>query len=197
MWLLLALLAIALIALLSRGCDKEEDIATTTPTTDTISNNNANTTPTVSNEDNWGDIDFNSPNANYDEITDKDISIRGNDRYGIYSLGENILFNVGESTITAGGEAKLKQIAASLGKRYKDGDIRIYGHTDSTGDAAQNKELAEQRAESVKSWMIKNADISDNRISIHPLGESQPIVSNATEEGRQQNRSVEIVARQR
>jgi hypothetical protein len=60
--------------------------------------------------------------------------------------------------------------------------------------AGSNKELAEQRAEAVRAWLAKNGNMSEGNISVHPVGESQPTASNATEQGRQKNRRVEIVA---
>jgi len=198
-WLLLAVVAIALVIFLSRGCNSDENAAGTTSTTDSSESGAiASTTTTSDSTTGQGDaIDFNSPRVSYEEITDADIDVRGNNSYAIYSLGENVLFDVEKSTIKPDAESKLKQIASSLTKRFADSEIRIYGHADSTGNAADNKQLSEQRAESVKNWIMRNANVTENRISLYPLGESQPVASNATEEGKQQNRSVQIVARQR
>lgn len=192
LWILLALIAIGLIYFLSKGCNHTANEAAT-GSHDTI--RSATTSTTTPQNNGWGNINFNLPNANYSEITDKDITVRGNDQYSIYGLGNNILFDVDKSTITSNGEAKLKQIAASLNQRYKDGDVRIYGHTDSTGDAAHNQQLSEQRANAVKDWLEKNANLTDDHVSVNGLGESQPVATNATESGREQNRSVQIVAR--
>lgn len=195
-WLLLAIILIGLIYFLSKGCNNAATNTAQVDTNTTQTDTNATfSSPNGYNE--WSNVDFNAPNANYSEITDKEISVRGNDQYAIYSLGENILFDIDKNNIRKDGETKLKQIATSLNQRYKDGDIRIYGHTDSTGDAAHNQQLAEERANAVKSWLQQNAGITEDHISIHPLGESQPLASNATESGRQQNRSVQIVARKR
>ncbi len=193
-WLLLAIIAIALIIFLSKGCNK-----TANGTADNSSDTSgavAATTPATGVKGSNDDIDFNAPNASYDEITDKDISVRGNNGYAIYSLGDNVLFDVDKSTIRPDAESKLKQIASSLSKRYANSDIRIYGHTDSTGDAAHNKQLSEQRAQAVKGWITKNANMKEDRITLYPEGESHPIASNATEQGKQENRSVQIVAKQ-
>lgn len=196
-WLLVAIILIALIYFLSKGCNKESTVATnTTQDTTTTQTDTAETFSSPNGYNEWSNIDFNASDANYSEITDKDISVRGNDQYAIYSLGNNILFDVDRNTIRKDGQTKLKQIAASLNQRYKDGNIRIYGRTDSTGDAAQNKQLALDRANAVKSWLQQNG-IPGDHISVHPLGESQPVSSNATESGRQQNRSVQIVAKKR
>jgi outer membrane protein OmpA-like peptidoglycan-associated protein len=139
-------------------------------------------------------VDFDAPAAVYDEITDSSISVRGNDDYTIYGLGENILFATNQNAIQAGAENQLKQISSSLEKRFKGASIAIYGNTDATGDASQNKALGEKRAESVKEWLIKNGNIESSKITVHSKGQSDPVASNKTLEGRHMNRRVEIVA---
>lgn len=194
-WILLGLGVLALLIFLARGCNNKDNTAATT-TTDSSSTNVATTTNTGNRDgDAWGNIDFNAPRVAYSEITDKNIDVRGNNNYGIYGLGENILFDEGKSTLRSSAEANLKQIAASIGQRYNGGNVRVYGHTDAVGSAGYNKELAEQRAQAVRDWLVKNGNITEGNISLHAVGESQPVASNATEEGRQQNRRVEIVAR--
>lgn len=188
-WILLILGLIALLFFLFRGCN--DDKTSTTTTTD--STTATTTSPAVST--NWDSIDFNGPAVNYDEITDTAINVRGNENYGIYGLGENILFDHGKSEIRSGAEKNLQQIVGSIDKRYKGGEVRVYGYTDATGDAASNKQLAEQRAESVRNWLVKNGKIDEARVSLHPIGEAQPAATNATSEGRQLNRRVEIVVR--
>jgi outer membrane protein OmpA-like peptidoglycan-associated protein len=208
-WILLTLGIIALLFFLLRGCDEDGTInntnVSTVPSGDTASGAHAGArsgTATHVNPDSvtakdgtWNDVDFNAPAAAYSEITDKNISVRSNNNYGIYGMGENILFNEGKSTIRQDAEKNLKQIAGSLNKRYSGSDIRVYGFTDAVGSAGYNKQLSEQRAEAVKDWLTKNASISSDKISIQPVGEAQPVASNANDEGRQQNRRVEIVAR--
>lgn len=193
-WLLLALGVIALIIFLARrGGNDDAAAAVTTP--DTLSNASGSTAMGNNGANTWGDIDFNAPRVSYNEITNQDIEVRGNNSYGIYGVGENILFDEDKATIRAGAEENLKQIAASIGQRYNNGEIRIYGYTDAQGSAGYNKELAEQRAEAVRNWLTQNGNVATDRISVHPVGEANPVASNSTEQGRQQNRRVEIVAR--
>ena len=75
--------------------------------------------------------------------------------------------------------------------RNTDKQVNVVGHTDSTGSAAYNQKLSEKRAEAVKSYLTAK-DIQPNRITTQGAGESQPIASNKTKEGRAQNRRVEI-----
>lgn len=188
-WILGLVILAALIWFLTRKNDN--DASATTTTTD--SGMNRSTSSNTANAD-WNGVDFNAPAVNYEEVTDKNINVRGNNGYGIYGLGENILFDVDKATIRPAAEANLKEIAGSIEKRYKGGDIRVYGFTDAKGGAGYNKDLAQQRADAVKAWMRSNG-IDEARISVNAIGEAQPVATNTTEEGRQQNRRVEIVAR--
>jgi outer membrane protein OmpA-like peptidoglycan-associated protein len=145
---------------------------------------------------NWTGVE-DVPAQNYDELNDASLSTRGNDQYAVYSIDETLLFDVGKSTIKPGAENKLKSIAGSAEKRFPKGDIRIYGYTDSTGNAAENKQLAQSRAEAVRDWMVKNSNVEASRISINPVGEQKPVASNGTNAGRQKNRRVEIAIRKK
>ncbi len=196
-WLLLALGIIALIFFLMRGCnnDKGKEGATDSTSASTSNSTGTTTDATGARGQAWGDVDFNAPAASYEEITDKNIDIRGNNNYGIYGLGENILFDEGKNTIRTDAEKNLKQVTASIEKRYKGGEVRVFGYTDAVGSAGYNKELAEQRAAAVRDWLVKNGSVSEDKISIEPVGEARPVASNSTEQGRQQNRRVEIVAK--
>ena len=70
-------------------------------------------------------------------------------------------------------------------------NIEIAGHTDSIGDNKTNQILSENRAISVKKFLVKNS-INPNRIFCVGYGEKQPIESNKTEKGREKNRRIEI-----
>jgi len=194
LWLLLALLALALLFFLFRGCNRTDDAADTTmgaAATDTT----AMAGGATDNDADWNDINFDAPAATYNEITDADINVRGNDNYAIYSLDETVLFPVDQSTVQPQAAQKLQQIATSMGQRFNGGPVRIYGYTDAQGSAGYNKELAEQRAKSVQDWLVQNGNITAGNITLHPVGEARPVASNATAAGRQQNRRVEIVVR--
>jgi outer membrane protein OmpA-like peptidoglycan-associated protein len=75
----------------------------------------------------------------------------------------------------------------------KGGEVWIIceGHTDSTGTVKYNLKLSRQRAETVKRYLVKHG-IPDQRVRIEGLGKSKPIATNATPEGRAENRRVEI-----
>jgi len=184
LWIILALIALAILFfLVRRNSETKNSAVSDTTVQDTIAT-------TVSD---WDQVDFNSPGTSYDEVTDKGVIIRSANGYAIYGIGENILFAKDQSTIQSTADAQLKQIAASLKKRFDGANLGIYGNTDSTGTATHNKKLGAERAEAVKNWLIKNG-FPENLISIHSKGESAPVATNATEKGKELNRSVEIVA---
>lgn len=139
------------------------------------------------------DVDFNSPAASYEEISDSTIKVQGNGKYAIYSLGDDILFNVDQSQLKSSAENSLKMIGESLKKRFKGASIGIYGHADSTGSKSYNKDLGKERAAAVRNWFMKNENIPADKIAIVSFGEANPVATNSTAKGRQENRSVSIV----
>ncbi|PJJ48690.1 OmpA family protein [Hymenobacter chitinivorans] len=131
----------------------------------------------------------------YPEVNLPDVTVRGNDEYSVYGVEETVLFDTDKAEIKAGASKALEQISASIGQRYATGPVYIMGFADSRGDKSYNRELSEKRANAVKTWLSQNGKIDASRVSIEPMGESQPVASNATAEGRQQNRRVEIAVR--
>ncbi|GAA3947182.1 OmpA family protein [Hymenobacter algoricola] len=131
----------------------------------------------------------------YPEVSMSEVSVRGNDEYSVYGIEETVLFDTDKAEIRSGAGKALEQIAASIGQRYATGPVRVMGFADSRGDKSYNKELSAQRAEAVKNWLVANGKIDTGRVSLEPMGESQPIATNATAAGRQQNRRVEIAVR--
>ena len=76
-------------------------------------------------------------------------------------------------------------------------EITIVGHTDSVGSNAYNFKLSRRRAESVKAKLLEFGLSEDRIVGIEAMGEEQPIATNATKEGRAQNRRVEFKLVQR
>ena len=79
---------------------------------------------------------------------------------------------------------------ANILKAYPEKDIELEGHTDSIGPDAYNEKLSRRRAESVKKYLVDKFGIDAARISTVGYGESMPVATNDTEEGRQKNRRV-------
>jgi outer membrane protein OmpA-like peptidoglycan-associated protein len=130
-----------------------------------------------------------------EEVDSNEITVRGNERFTAYELSDDILFDAGKATLKPTAETRLKQVSASIKKRYSNSQVRIFGYTDAVESKTSDTELAEKRAETVKDWLVKNGNVEAARISIHPRGESNPVASNATPAGRKENRRVEIVVR--
>ena len=196
LWILLGLLALAIIIFLVRGRkDTSDSIATTDSTASMKSEDNTSVKSAIATATtDYDGVNFNSPVVTDADINDKDISIRGNDKYTIYTLGENVLFATDKNVLQTNAVQKLAQISASLNKRYKGANIGVYGNTDNTGDKEHNNKLGAERAAAVKDWLVQKGSVDAGKVSIHSLGASKPVASNATASGRQQNRNVEIVA---
>jgi outer membrane protein OmpA-like peptidoglycan-associated protein len=187
LWLLLVLLALVVLIFLFKGCNSKTTTVTTTDST-TSTKTIAVTQP------DWTKVDFNAAKASDENITDPAIAVSGNDQYTIYTLGENILFATDQDSLQGTAGDKLKQIVASLNKRFKGASIGVYGSTDATGTAGHNKTLGAGRAAVVKDWLVKAGGLDSAHVSIHSLGETTPVATNATASGRHQNRNVSIVA---
>ncbi len=101
-----------------------------------------------------------------------------------------ILYATNSSTLNAASRSSLDKFATSL-QNNPDTEVRIYGHTDSTGSDAINSPLSQRRAESVYNYLLSKG-VSGNRIESQGFGSSQPIADNSTVAGRSQNRRVEV-----
>src|SRR5690606_19373598 len=101
-----------------------------------------------------------------------------------------ILFDLNKATIRPESNETLQAIADIM-KEYSGTVFHIEGHTDSTGSEAYNEKLSRERAASVKDFLT-GAGIPANRLTSEGYGETQPISSNNTAKGRQENRRVEI-----
>ncbi len=106
------------------------------------------------------------------------------------TFDSGILFSTDSSTLEADAQASLVELAGILTK-YPDTNILIQGHTDSTGSEEYNQKLSERRAGSVQ-YYLSSHNVTNSRMSMVGFGETQPVASNDTVEGRQQNRRVEI-----
>jgi outer membrane protein OmpA-like peptidoglycan-associated protein len=99
-------------------------------------------------------------------------------------------FNVGKSDLLPGAYRNLIALAVTL-KEHPNYRAIINGYTDSMGSEEKNLILSENRARAVADYLISQG-IDRNRLEIRAHGESDPIASNATAEGRAQNRRVDI-----
>ncbi|WP_109829544.1 OmpA family protein [Reichenbachiella versicolor] len=107
-------------------------------------------------------------------------------------ITRNIEFDVGKSTIKPESFRIVNKIA-TLMKEHPDLTFRIEGHTDADGTIEANQRLSENRSKAIKEALIKFG-IADSRLYTKGWGESKPIASNLTQEGKRQNRRVEFVS---
>eukprot|EP00439_Symbiodinium_sp_Y106_P088748 s1_g1284.t1 len=108
----------------------------------------------------------------------------------ILNMPGNVTFASGSADINASFYEVLNSVGIVL-EEYDKSLVDVYGHTDSDGSAQFNQQLSERRAQSVAAYLQTRGILRD-RFFIRGLGESQPIASNATAEGKAQNRRVEI-----
>ena len=107
------------------------------------------------------------------------------------TLDSLALFDVGQFSLKP--QANKVLVSALLDVKAKPGWlIVISGHTDSTGSPQANQRLSQQRAESVRDWMLATSDLSANCFAVQGFGDTRPVADNNSEEGRGKNRRVEI-----
>jgi outer membrane protein OmpA-like peptidoglycan-associated protein len=118
------------------------------------------------------------------------MNARPTDRGLVLTLGD-LLFATGRSELRDGAVRNLDQLAAFL-REHPERTAIIEGHTDSVGSASSNVRLSEQRADSVKRYLVRQG-VDSNRLRTTGRGQEHPVAENNTASGRQQNRRVEII----
>jgi len=120
--------------------------------------------------------------------TDVQVIRQGDDL--LLNMPSGITFAYDSANVQPQFRDTLNQVAQVL-SQYNQTYIDVYGHTDSTGSAEYNQDLSERRAASVAAY-LEMRGVNAARIGTRGFGETQPIASNDTEEGRAANRRVEI-----
>jgi outer membrane protein OmpA-like peptidoglycan-associated protein len=108
----------------------------------------------------------------------------------LVKFDSGILFDTGKADLKPAARANLEGLATSL-QNNPQTNILIVGHTDDTGTDSFNMDLSVRRAQAVKSFIVTN-NVSPSRLSTEGRGETEPIADNTTENGRAQNRRVEL-----
>jgi outer membrane protein OmpA-like peptidoglycan-associated protein len=108
----------------------------------------------------------------------------------VLDMPSSLTFGVNQSEIQPQFQATLDQVASTL-TQYEKTFVDVLGHTDSTGSDEYNQSLSERRASAVANY-ISGRGVQSARLATRGYGESQPKASNTTEEGRSENRRVEI-----
>ena len=132
---------------------------------------------------------FDIPVGSADNLVNKVIELK-NIAIGSKIALRNIFFDTGKSTLRAESNAELDRLV-KLMKDVPTLKIEISGHTDNTGSATLNETLSQSRAEAVVAYLTTKG-IAANRMTAKGYGASKPIASNATDDGKQQNRRTEF-----
>jgi outer membrane protein OmpA-like peptidoglycan-associated protein len=103
----------------------------------------------------------------------------------------DVLFDVNQATLRPGAREKLAKVSGIL-LAYPNLHMTVEGHTDSTGSDEYNIKLSQRRADAVTEYLISN-NIASANIQAKGLGKDNPVATNDTAAGRQQNRRVEMV----
>jgi outer membrane protein OmpA-like peptidoglycan-associated protein len=106
------------------------------------------------------------------------------------TFDSGLLFDFDSATLRTEAEQNLAEFARSM-QDFEDTNILIVGHTDAKGPSDYNQELSERRAESAMEFLMPR-NIMPGRMTVIGKGESEPVATNETADGRQQNRRVEV-----
>lgn len=109
----------------------------------------------------------------------------------VINFKEKVLFAYNEAALSGTSQTNLEKLSNIL-KKYPETNIQIIGHTDSKGSASYNNNLSERRATAVAGF-LRGQSIPAARITTMGMGESDPVASNDSDEGRSLNRRVEFV----
>lgn len=139
----------------------------------------------------------------YDEISEKvesykiedNVSLDYNSQYVSLDLNGALLFDEGQADIRDDAADFMKKITSIL-KRYQDCIVEVEGHTDNVpihnSNYQSNRYLSTARATKVYEYITDNTDFPDQNLKVAGYGESRPVASNDSEEGRSKNRRVTI-----
>jgi OmpA-OmpF porin, OOP family len=107
-------------------------------------------------------------------------------------ISEQVHFATGKATILPDSDNLLRQVADIVKAHPEIKFVSIEGHTDNTGKPANNKRLSKARADSVKQWLVKKGKLDNKRLFTVGFGDTKPLQTNDSAEGRQSNRRVEF-----
>ncbi|WP_315759945.1 OmpA family protein [Sphingomonas sp. Y38-1Y] len=108
----------------------------------------------------------------------------------VLDMPSGITFGFDSSAVKPEFRSTLDRVADTL-RRYEQTYVDVYGHTDSVGSDSYNQALSERRAGAVAEYLTSRG-VQSARLATRGFGKTEPIASNETEEGRAQNRRVEI-----
>lgn len=121
-------------------------------------------------------------------------SVKQETRGMVITLSGSVLFTSGKSELLPAAQLKLNDVATALTEQDPESKMVVEGHTDSQGAVEFNQKLSEQRARSVREYLVSRG-IAADRITAEGFGPTRTVGDNATSEGRANNRRVEIVVK--
>lgn len=110
----------------------------------------------------------------------------------VLTIDSLALFESGQYELKANANKSLINVIKEIEKQPNT-QVIIEGHTDNVGNPASNQKLSEQRALAVRDWLVISSNIPASRFATKGYGDTKPIADNATENGKAQNRRVEII----
>ena len=151
----------------------------------------------------WLEVEIANGGDTYDLIIVEEAAMKQDVEFTAGALAEQlktsgsvavhgILFDTAKATIRPESAATLQTIADAL-KAENDLKIEIQGHTDNVGAPAANLKLSQDRAAAVKAYLVRQFGIAADRLTTVGFGDTKPATPNTSEEGRAQNRRVELV----
>ena len=133
-----------------------------------------------------------SAQAAMSKAQDAEKAAKGKLIYTVTLSNDKVRFPVNKAEISDEAKAMIDEAVAPLVSANRGVYFEIEGHTDSTGDAAYNFKLGEERAMAVRDYIAKKHQIALSRLSVISYGEEKPVTDNKTKEDRAQNRRVVI-----
>ncbi|MEJ2766814.1 OmpA family protein [Photobacterium sp. MCCC 1A19761] len=109
----------------------------------------------------------------------------------VLNMPNAITFGFDQTDLSSAAMSALKNVALVV-KEYDKTMLNVYGFTDSSGSESYNQRLSQVRASEVSNYLMREG-VAANRLITKGMGESHPIASNSSEQGRAENRRVEIV----
>jgi peptidoglycan-associated lipoprotein len=133
-----------------------------------------------------------SAQAAMTKAQDAEKAAKGKLIYTVTLSNDKVRFPVNKADVSDEAKAMIDEAVAPLVKENRGVYFEIAGYTDSTGDAAYNFKLGEERAMAVRDYLAKTYGIALSRLNVISYGEDNPVADNATREGRALNRRVVI-----
>jgi outer membrane protein OmpA-like peptidoglycan-associated protein len=125
-----------------------------------------------------------------EELRQRGIDVRDSDRGIVVNLPD-VLFGFNSANLTPHARSTVREIADVINQAPAR-RISVEGHTDSIGTIDYNYRLSDSRARAVRTE-LERSNVAPRRITTRALGESEPIASNRTDQGRRRNRRVEVI----